>query len=229
MREQTKSKFKAGLVLEQAVSDGLAQLGIDHRRTQHFGPEDVHDHLDLIVFHGGRRPDLEMQLTLRPKHRAKIFDFTFRALTTATRGIRLYIEVVGSHRRSANLAQVGRRVAQAISLIMRRFRDFGSAMLLGLRIHANSEKIEKFDLIDFCGRKLMRLVDTWREEQRRHHEEHLAAQRAAFRERMLAPKPLPFWHGFLQPAVDLIRSHLVPTRASPSVDIRPHFMPRRFC
>lgn len=221
--------FKAGLMLEQAVSDGLAQFGIAHRRTEHRGSEDVEDQLDLIVSPGGGRPDLEIQLTLRPKQQTKIFRFAYRALTTATRGVRLYIEVVGSHRRCADLAQVGRRVAEAIKLIMRRFRDFGEAMLLGLRIHANSEKLEKFDIIGFCGRELMNLVQEWREEQLRLHEERLAAQRTALRERLTAPRPLPFWHGFLKPAVNLVRAHLVPTKASPSIDIRPHFMPRRFC
>lgn len=229
MRGQAESRFKAGLVLEQAVSNGLTQLRIDHRRTKHRGPEDVHDHLDIVVSPGGGRDNLEIQLTLRPKHRIKIFDFAYRALTTINRGVRLYIEVVGSHRHSADLVSVGQRVAKAIKLIMQRFRDFGSAGLLGLRIHAVTAKIEKFDLIEFCGRKLMRLVEVWQEEQRRLHEERLVAQQAAFHERLLAPKPVPFWHGLIQPAVDLARTHLAPTRLSPSIDIRPHFMPRRFC
>lgn len=216
-------------MLEQAVSDGLAELRIDHRRTKHRGPEDVHDFLDLIISPGGGHPDLEIQLTLRPKHQIKIFNFAYRALTTATRGIRLYIEVVGSHRRSADLAEVGRRVAQAIKLVMRRFRDFGEAMLLGLRIHANTGKIEKFNLIEFCGRKLLTLVHAWRDEQQRLQEERRATLQAAFRERLLAPKPAPFWRGFLQPVLESARAHFAPTRPSPSIDIRPHFMPRRLC
>lgn len=229
MRDRGSSAFKAGLVLEQAVSDGLEELGIQHRRTPYRGHEDVEDQLDLIVSSGGGRPDLEIQLTLRPKHLSKIFRFAFRALTTAARGIRLYIEVVGSHRRSADLAAVGRRVARAIKLIMRRFRDFGTAKLLGLRIHAKTAKIEKFDLIDLCGRKLLELVQTWKDEQRRLHEERLAAQRTAVRERLAAPKPPPFWNGFLQSAIDLVRTHLAPTKSSPQLDTRPHFMPRRLC
>lgn len=229
VRDHGSHTFKAGLVLEQAVSTGLTHLGVEHRRTEHRGPEDVHDHLDFIVWPGGGRPTLEIQITLRPKHRTKVFAFAYRALTTATRGVRLYIEVVGSHRRCADLVAVGHRVAEAIKLIALRFRDFGAARLLGLRIHAMTAKIEKFDLIDLCGHKLMRLVRAWWEEQQRLKEERKAAQRAAFRECLLAPKPAPFWHGFLQPAVNLVRAQLAPTRASPSIDTRPHFMPRRLC
>lgn len=229
MRDRGSSTFKAGLALEEAVSDGLTQLGIDHHRTPHRGEEDVHDLIDLVVTPGNGRPNLEIQLTLQPKMFSKIFRFAFRALTTAARGVRLYIEVVGSHRRCADLARVGRRVAEAIKTIALRFRDFGSAMLLGLRIHARSKKIEKFDLVDFCGRKLLELVQTWKDEQRRLQEERRAALQAAFRERLVAPKPLPFWHGFLKPAVNLISAHLAPTRASPSINPRPHFMPRRLC
>lgn len=229
MRGHGSNPFKAGLVLEQAVSDGLAQLGVEHRRTPHRGVEDVRDGLDFIVWPAGGRQALEIQLTLRPKHVTKIFGFAYRALTTATRGIRLYIEVVGSHRRSADLAAIGRRVAEAIKTVIHRFRDFGSARLLGLRIHANNSKIEKFDLIEVCGYKLVQLVEAWQEERRRLHEERLVAERRAIREHLLAPKPQPFWRGFLQPVVDLARARLTSARSSPPIDPRPHFMPRRFC
>ncbi|MEK7619826.1 MAG: hypothetical protein AAB413_01140 [Patescibacteria group bacterium] len=221
--------YKAGLVLEQAVSDGLTELGVDHRRTPHRGHEDIEDLLDLIVSPGGGRPDLGIQLTLRPKHRTKIFAFALRSLTTVTRGIRLYVEVIGSHRRNADLVAVGRRVAEAIKAIVRRFRDFGAENLLGVRVHAITAKIEKFDIINFCGHRLLELVEAWKDDQRRLHEKRLAAQRAALRERLAAPKPLPFWHDFFHLAVDLARVCIAPTRPSPAIDLRPHFMPRRLC
>lgn len=227
VRYSGNSTFKAGLVLEQAVSDGLAQLGIEHRRTEHSGKEDVLERVDLIVSPvGGRRP-LEIQITLRAKNYGKIFGFARRALTTTTRGIRLYIEVVGLHRRSADLKAVGYRVAEAIRVIVRQFRDFGVWNLLGVRIHAFTAKIEKFDLIDFCGHKLIRLVEAWWEERRRIDQERRAAEQAAIKERLSAPKPPPFWRALIQPTIT--RAYMGPTRPSPQFDTRAYFMPRRFC
>lgn len=229
MRTIEPQPFKAGLVLEKAVAESLAELDIPHRRTVYRGREDVHDRLDFVLMPGGGRPNLEVQLTLRPKHHRKIFTFAHRALTTVTRGVRLYVEVVGSHRRAADLTEVGRKVATALTTIAERFLDFGPANLLGVRIHALTGKIEKFDLAGFCGSKLVDLAQEWREQQRRLREERLEAQRAAFRERMLAPRPLPFWQGILEPAVELLHAHLVPTKPSPPINTRHYFVPRRHC
>ncbi|MBI4435664.1 hypothetical protein HY630_03260 [Candidatus Uhrbacteria bacterium] len=220
--------YKAGLVLEEAVSDGLTTLGILHRRTPHRGREDVFDHLDFIVVNGGGRPPLEIQLTLRPKHHNKIFTYAHRALTTATRGIRLYIEVVGAHRHCADLAAIGKRVAEAIKTISRRFRDFGKDNLLGVRIHAVTGKIEKFDLVAFCGHKLIRLVEAWQEERRLAQEERRAAARRALKERSLARKTAPFWR-ILHGTLVSMGLDVASTRFTPHIDTRNFFMPRRLC
>lgn len=220
MRERGSRPFKAGLVLEEAVSRGLDELWIRHRRTQQWGKEDVRDCLDLIITPGGGRPDIEIQLTLRPKHRDKIFRFAYRALTTGRRGIRLYIEVVAAHRRSADLGVVGRHVAEAIKLVVRRFRDFGSERILGLRIHAATSKIEKFDLVEFCGSRLMRLVEEWREARRIERE---AARESATSRRQ------PFWHAIRRALSRPTRERVSPHWHEPFHDSRAHFVPRRFC
>lgn len=229
VKDQVSSTFKAGLVLEQAVSTALTRLGIQHRRTEHSGTEDVLDKLDFIVSSGGGRPDLEIQLTLKPKAFDKILDFAYRALTTTTRGIRLYIEVVGSHHRCADLTQVGQRVAQAIKLVVRRFRDFGSEGLLGLRIHTRSEKIEKFDLITFCGRRLLELMNVWQKEQEEQEKERLTAQQAATTEYLSSRRCLPFWHSIINPTVHFAMRYIEPRYSRPNVNTRSHFMPRRLC
>lgn len=225
-RYKKSESFKAGLVLESAVSDHLGELGIVHRRTKQWGKEDVLDRLDLIVTPGGGKLQFEIQLTLRPKQRIKIYDFAHRSLTTAMRGIRLYIEVVGSHRRTADLAAIGRRVAQAIRTIIHRFRDFGSANLLGLRIHAMSAKIEKFDLIEFCGRKLRHLIDVWQKQHRQLEGRRREAAQEARREHSLLPKIPAFWRTILDLSSSQIHTPF-PIKASPHIDTRPFFMPRR--
>ena len=225
----SRGKFKAGVRLEETVSASLNELGIIHRRTQPFGMEDVRDGLDFIVMPEGGRSGFEIQLTLRPKHYGKILRFASRALATTTRGVRLYVEVVASHHRSADLVAVGHRVAMAIREVIRRFRDFGEFNLLGVRIHAVTAKIEKFDLVGFCGRTLIQLASAWREGQRRLQDERRMRRVAALRERQKTPKPPPFWQTLIRPTIVLLRTHLDPTRPSPSIDIRPFFLPRRFC
>lgn len=236
-RDSRSSKgFKAGLVLEQAVSEALDDMGIPHRRTQHRGKEDAFDQLDFIIPSGSGR-DLEIQLTLRPKNRPKIFAFARRALTTISRGIRLYVEVVGSHRRAADLSAVGHRVAQAIKTIARRFRNFGSANLLGVRVHAMTGKIEKFDLVEFCGHRLLQLVESWCEERRlaREHEERAAQERhqeaiRAMKERLT--RTPPFWRNILNGlngVPHLLGNHPRIPRPSPHINTRHLFMPRRLC
>jgi hypothetical protein len=225
-RYKKSESFKAGLVLESAVSDHLGKLGIAHRRTKQWGKEDVQDRLDLIVTPGGGKPAFEIQLTLRPKQRIKIYDFAHRSLTTAMRGIRLYIEVVGSHRRSADLIAVGRRVAESIQTIVYRFRDFGSANLMGVRIHAMTAKIEKFDLIDFCGRKLKHLIQVWQEQRRLFEERRREAAQQSRREHSLLPRVPAFWRTILDLPSPQIHA-LFPVKISPHIDTRPFFMPRR--
>lgn len=219
MRERSSRTFKAGLMLEEAVCDGLAFLGVRHRRTEHRGKEDVQDRLDIIVYPAGGRRPLEIQLTLQPKKYPKLFAFALTSLTSARRGIRLYVEVVGAQRH-ADLRAVGRRVAQAIKLIMRRFRDFGAHDLLGVRIHAVTAKIEKFDLIDFCGSRLMRLVEEWRDARR--------LEREAARESAMSRRP-PFWRAIAQALRRPTDERAQPYWHVPNTNSRAHFVPRRFC
>ena len=156
--------FKAGLILEEAVSRGLTDLGIAHRRTKRYGREDIREKIDLVVYPSQGRLPIEIQITLFAKNFWKIHDFAFRALTTMKRrGVRLYMEVVGSHHK-ADLVKIGRRVARAIREIIERFRDFGVYNLLGVRVNAITRKIEKFDLFDVCGNKLRISLRKWREE-----------------------------------------------------------------
>ncbi len=147
------SQFQAGLVLEQAVSRGLRDLGIPHRRTEAWGHEDVHEAIDLIVFSEHGHPSFEIQLTLRAKHELKRLTFALSALRTRARGVRLYLEVVGS-RRKDDLAIVGRKVARAIQTIVNRFRNFGPYNLLGVIVNASNGSIHKFDLVHELGERL---------------------------------------------------------------------------
>ncbi|TAL49715.1 hypothetical protein EPN81_04985 [Patescibacteria group bacterium] len=230
MKDSTsRNLFKAGIVLESAVCDALTQLGVPHRRTPRLGKEDTFDQLDLVVFPGGGRLPIEIQLTLQPKKYNKLFRFAYRALTSTMRGIRLYIEVVGSHRHAANLGMVGRRVAEAIKLIVQRFRDFGSKNLLGVRIHALSGKIEKFDLIEFCGHKLVKLVEAWWEQYRLTQEAKRAAAIQTARQHCLKPKPPPFWRAVLRDPIAFLGTRAVSGRPSHHINNRTFFMPRRFC
>lgn len=145
--------FQAGLVLEQAVSQGLRDLGIPHRRTEAWGREDVQQSIDLVILPHGGQPSFEIQLTLRAKHEFKRLTFALSALRTRTRGIRLYLEVVGS-RRKDDLALVGKKVAQAIQTIVNRFRNFGPYKLLGVIVNARNGAIHKFDLVQVLGERL---------------------------------------------------------------------------
>ena len=223
MRDHRKRVFKAGLKLEEAVSDGLDALGIPHRRTPHYGREDVCDQLDFVVGRGGGRSSLEIQLTLKSKSGPKLRAFAYRALTTATRGIRLYVEVVGSHRR-ADLTVVGRRVAEAIKLIVRRFRDYGVYNLLGVRIHAVTAKIEKFDLLEFCGAHLLRLVEQWREERRQER-----ARATQSRQTARASRPPPFWRTLGNALAPTTNPRPISPWRPPHADTRSLFVPRRHC
>lgn len=233
MSRHRGGSFKAGLELERAVSRGLNDLGVVHRQTEHRGEEDVHDGLDFIIPRGRGQKPLEIQLTLQAKRLSKLFRFALKALTnTGGRGIRLYIEVVSSHRRSANLDLVGRRVAEAIKLISRRFRDFGEFNLLGVRIHALTAKIEKFDLLEVCGHSLMRVVEAWREARQREYEtqeaERLARIAQARAHVMRKRDENTFWRTILNRNTH--RSVPVFSGAkTPNLNLRALFMPRRYC
>jgi hypothetical protein len=150
-------RFKAGLVLEEEVSRSLFALGVPHRRTQNLGKEDVADRVDLVVPSCGGRDTLEFQITLRAKERGKIFAFALKALTTHTRGVRIYLEVVGA-RRKDDIARIAEKVARAIRTVVKCFRDFGKHALLGVRVNAKNAAIEKFDPVAFCGRRLLEAV-----------------------------------------------------------------------
>jgi hypothetical protein len=221
------TSFQAGLVLEKTVSNGLNQLGIDHRRTTHRSREDVQEGLDFIIYPGSGRAPLEVQLTLRAKNYRKIRQFVECSLTTPLRGTRLYIEVVGSHRR-ADLTEIGCRIAQRIALISQRFRDFGPFNLLGIRIHALTGKIIKFDLIKFCHLHTSRLLQL-------AHQWLLLRAQAAETKRRERRRSLTCTFGRPEPrrvlsivyALQMPKSP--PNAVRPGISARHFFAPRRFC
>ena len=145
--------FQAGLVLEEAVSRGLRELGIVHRRTEAWGTEDVHEAIDFFITAHRGRPAFEVQLTLRPKHEHKRLAFTLAALRTRARGIRLYLEVVGS-RRKDDLVRIGKKVARAIQTVVKHFRNLDPYNLMGVIVNARNGAIEKFDLVRELGSRL---------------------------------------------------------------------------
>lgn len=209
--------FKAGLELEVEVSRELDSLGIAHRRTQHMGKEDTEDRVDLIIPSSLGRRAMEFQITLRAKHASKIFTFALRALTTRARGVRIYLEVVGA-RRKDDIALIATKVARAIQTIARKFRDFGEHLLLGVRVNAKNAAIEKFDLVDFCGNRLLEAADkfwTRVEELRQASERRVAHNHAILSFLVSRVVPIP-------------RNHVTPPSVS-RVNTRSHFMPRRFC
>ncbi|KKR04343.1 MAG: hypothetical protein UT30_C0009G0053 [Candidatus Uhrbacteria bacterium GW2011_GWF2_39_13] len=167
---------QAGLLLEEIVSKALTKLGVRHRRTEHNGLEDTCDQIDLIVYPDNGRAPLEIQLTLRLKNIPKLFSFALKALTTPVRGIRLYMEVV---RNKQSLKITGATAARAIVFILNRFRNFGPYNLLGVRVHPSGTKIEKFDLVAICGKRLIELVRAWHKEHSNSHTE-----------KMTEPKPI---------------------------------------
>ncbi len=211
--------YKAGLMLESAVSRALTDIGIAHRRTQHLGKEDVLDRVDMVVPASNGRPTIEIQLTLRAKERTKIFAFALRALTTRVRGVRIYLEVVGT-RRKDDIAGIATNVARAIQTIVRRFRDFGEHRLLGVRVNARNAAIEKFDLVSLCGSRLLEAAQRfW---------EHVEEARRISRERMQRDRDV-----FAHLAQRLLnwRAYHPPRLAQPSfrADTRALYVPRRHC
>ncbi|MBI4438112.1 hypothetical protein HY631_04140 [Candidatus Uhrbacteria bacterium] len=218
--------FKAGLVLEEAVSHGLNELGIAHRRTAPWGEEDVKEAVDFVIPPQHGRPAFEIQLTLMRKHERKRMDFALAALSKRARGIRVYLEVVASHRRE-DLARVGRRVAQAIQTIVTRLRNFGPYNLLGASVNAKNGAIQKFDLVLELGVRL--------KEAARRLLERIEAARATPQANE-TPVPILFHLGVCaHKAAELHRaSRCAPPR--PPAPIRRHrfptrrpFLPRRFC
>lgn len=207
--------YRAGLELEAEVSRELDALGIVHRRTQHMGKEDVEDRVDLIVPSSGGRRALEFQITLRAKHARKIYAFALRALTKRARGVRVYLEVVGA-RHKDDIALIAKKVARAIATIARRFRDFGEHKLLGVRVNAKNAAIEKFDLVAFCGKRLVETADRfWT---RALEIRQASARRSAHNHAIMS------FLVFHNPS----RRPMAPSLIF-RADTRPHFMPRRFC
>lgn len=214
---------QAGFILEEEISIGLDELGVKHLKTRRFGERDTKDKVDFIVYTPHGRKNLEIQVTLRAKKINKIFGFAFRALKTAKRGIRLYLEVVGSHRRAANLPIIGRRVAKAIKLIAKRFRNFGPDNLLGVRVHAISAKIEKFDIIKLCGNRLHKALHVWHESRRKQQERRQLRLKEFFEKKRSEVPPWMQLRRYQLPQNQSFRPKQL------AVNINPRFVPRRFC
>lgn len=216
--------FQAGLVLEQAVSQGLRDLGIPHRQTVAWGREDIEEALDFVIPPSAHRPGFEIQLTLRAKHQLKRLNFALSALRTRARGIRLYVEVVGS-RRKDDLVLVGKKVARAIQTIVSRFRNFGPYNLLGVVVNVRNGAIHKFDLVQELGARL--------KEAARRVLDQIESKREAQSTHDSAGSPLIHLGIMALKAAHMHTvSHFVherrPHRANRFPTRRP-FLPRRFC
>jgi len=213
---------QAGLLLEEMVSRALTTLGVRHRRTDHNGAEDVYDQIDLIVYPDNGRSPLEIQLTLRLKNIPKLFSFALKALTTPSRGVRIYMEVI---RNKQSLKKTGANVARAIVFILNRFRNFGSHNLLGVRVYPSVAKVEKFDLVTVCGKPLIELVRTW-------HKEHSTNGKNEKTESKSVLRSSNRWNKEQNPNHQLRnfhRSYFYRFWARVRTDRRCTFTPRKFC
>lgn len=153
--------MQRGVLLEQLVSEELTDLNVVHEMTG--GTEfDQREKVDILVDPCDGRPPLEFQLTLREGFIDKMRRFVEAALRNLDRGPRVYLEVHCSWGR--NLREVARRVAWAIKDIVRNFRNFDVADLLGIRLRAGRPKrnprLERFPLLKAVGLSWLRnLVD----------------------------------------------------------------------
>jgi hypothetical protein len=187
--------LKAGLKLEELVSEELERLNVCHRRTAHRGDEDVREQIDLVVeppqFSG--LPQLEIQLTLKRGMLRKMRTFALAALSNPNRGVRVYLEIWAS--KWNKVRDIARRVAHAIRDITH-FRRFEEHKLLGVRLKAGrsvrGQRIERFSILHTVGdwvwdkleeRRLIAIEKARqrakeRLEEQRRWQEHCASQHA---------------------------------------------------
>lgn len=216
-RMQRNFGRKAGLRLEELVSEELDRLNVQHRRTEHWGEEDTGQQIDLVVepaqFSG--LPKFEFQLTLRHGVLRKIRAFTLAALTSTTRGIRVYLEVLASKR--TDVRDIARRVAYAIRDITR-FRAFEDHNLLGIRLKigraVRGQKLERFSLMHLVGDWVMEKIKEQRalaRAQRAKQRQHMQERTQARKTWQLFPSqkrpspvcrivpPAQYWHEYTMP------------------------------
>jgi len=205
--------MQAGHRLEILVSDRLSALGVRHQRMAPQSKPDIEDKIDFLVWSRWCSKPFEVQLTLRRKELGKIRRFVAASLVTfGTRGTRVYLEVIAGH--GQDLAGVARRVAEALRTIVTHFRDFGPLNMLGVRVKAMGNELEKFHLHDIVGWKWIRSILPEIEAKRAELEARREAQRLV----VMAARRIPFWNAFRTgtPRAPWQSRELTPAFAAPS-------------
>ncbi|NQV90536.1 hypothetical protein HQ487_03990 [Candidatus Uhrbacteria bacterium] len=184
--EQSQSAFKAGIELEQAVSNALQKLGVPHTLTN--ARVDIVDKIDLIVFPSPFTSGFpfEFQLTLRNGLKQKMVEFVIASLRSSRQSIRIYLEILGNRHNS--IKYMADRVAYAIKAIMRDPQYSQHKTALGIRVRIGRRKrspqLEIFDLLNIVGDAIKEILQKEVEE-RRENRRKRKEQLKSFRERII--------------------------------------------